>query len=178
MLDSLRTDGRYDPSKLQYFHWRDFPFMPVEFSVGAYRLGHSMIRPGYRLNDADDMLLSIFPTPGFPNALTGFQTMAPGRAIDWGRFIDLDIRPYGGDGQDADNRKRLQFAYRIDPSLVNPLATLPPAVASNPASLGLRNLERGWRLGLMFGDPASMLSLDPQWTPVTGSDFALKHFVA
>jgi hypothetical protein len=276
VLDSLRTDGRYDPSKLQYFHWRDFPFMPVEFSVGAYRLGHSMIRPGYRLNDADDMLLSIFPTPGFPNALTGFQTMAPGRAIDWGRFIDLDIRGYGGEGQDADNKKRLQYAYRIDPSLVNPLATLPPAVASNPASLGLRNLERGWRLGLpsgqavalamnltplddaqilinkavepqdpgvklvpidaiangvfagncplwtyilaeaaanktpvdvpatgapgpiptpqlgpvggrivaevmlglMFGDPASLLSLDPQWTPVTGSDFALKHFVA
>ena len=44
-----------------YYHWKNYPFMPVEFSVAAYRLGHSMIRPGYRLNDADNMLLQIFP---------------------------------------------------------------------------------------------------------------------
>ena len=276
LLAALKTGGHYDQGKLKYFHWHDFPFMPVEFSVAAYRLGHSMIRPGYRLNDDDTMLLPIFPTATQPVGLTGFQTMGPGRAIDWGRFIDLDTRAYGGDGMDAQNKQRLQFAYRIDPSLVNPLSELPPAVASNPSSLGLRNLERGWRLGLpsgqavakamhltpmkdseiligkavdvqdpgvtpvpidqiangvfakncplwtyilaeaaahkvavaipatgapgpintpqlgpvggrivaevmvglMFGDPSSMLSLDPQWAPVTGPSFALKDFVA
>jgi hypothetical protein len=152
VLDQLKTGTHYDRSKLKFFHWRNTPFMPVEFSVAAYRLGHSMIRPGYRLNAADDMLLPIFPAPGFPVGLTGFQTMAPGRAIDWGRFIDLDVRAYGGDGQDDANKRRLQFAYRIDPSLVNPLSNLPPAVAGDPpSSLGLRNLERGWRLGLPSG---------------------------
>lgn len=280
VLDALKTAGHYDRSKLAYYHWKTYPFMPVEFSVAAYRLGHSMIRPGYRLNDAANMLLQIFPDPNNPdhNALTGFRAMGPGRAMDWGRFIDLDTRAYGVEDDDTntDNKRRLQFAYRIDASLVDPLAHLPPEVASNPSSLALRNLERSWRLGLpsgqavaramnltpladdqiiigkavdeagpgdpqtriatiangafagncplwayvlaearqfqtavnipatgapgpintpqlgpvggrivaevflgmLFGDNSSVLSLDPQWTPVTGSGFALKDLVA
>jgi len=31
---------------------------------------------------------------------------------------------------------------------------------------------------MMFGDNSSVLSQDPQWTPVTGSGFALKDIVA
>src|ERR1700674_2249288 len=59
VLADLKTNGRFDREKLKFFHWKNEPFMPVEFSVAAYRLGHSMIRPGYRLNDA--VLLPIFP---------------------------------------------------------------------------------------------------------------------
>ena len=155
VLDELKTAGRYDRHKIRWFHWRNLPFMPVEFSVAAYRLGHSMVRPGYRLNDADSVLLPIFPVKshGLPDGLTGFQNMGPGRAIDWGRFIDLDSRPYGSDDKnDANNKRRLQLAYRIDPSLVNPLGELPPDIASDPPpSLALRNLERGWRLQLPSG---------------------------
>ena len=146
VLDGLTTAGRFDRAKLKFFHWRHEPFMPVEFSVAAYRLGHSMIRPGYRLNDDDAMLLPIFPTPSHPTGLTGFQTMQTGRAIDWGRFVDIDLR------DDTDAKERLQFAYRIDTSLVDPLGNLPPAVTSDPPpSLGERNLLRGWRLGLPSG---------------------------
>lgn len=147
VLDQLKTGGRYDPSKLKYFHWKNEPFMPVEFSVAAYRLGHSMIRPGYRLNDG--VLLPIFPSGQNRDGLTGFREMNPAWAIDWGRFIDIDTRDY--DGDDATKAKRLQFAYRIDTALVNPLANLPPAVASNPSVLAERNLLRGWRLGLPSG---------------------------
>ena len=73
VLDALKTGGRYDFKKLRFFHWRYEPFMPVEFSVAAYRLGHSMVRPGYRLND--DKLVPIFPDPAHPNqpSLTGFR---------------------------------------------------------------------------------------------------------
>jgi hypothetical protein len=166
VLDELKTAGSYDRSKLAYYHWKTYPFMPVEFSVAAYRFGHSMIRPGYRLNDADNLLLQIFPDPNNPdhNALTGFRAMGPGRAIDWGRFIDIDTRAYGveDDSTNADSKKRLQFAYRIDASLVNPLHKLPPEVASNPSSLALRNLERGWRLGLPSGQAvAKAMNLTP-----------------
>ena len=37
-----------------------------------------MIRPGYRLNDGNEMLLPIFLGPGqsVASGLTGFQTMA------------------------------------------------------------------------------------------------------
>jgi hypothetical protein len=147
VLSELKSGQHYDRGKLKFFHWKHEPFMPVEFSVAAYRLGHSMIRPGYRLNDS--ILLPIFPVPpsvapGFPEGLTGFRAMNPAWGIDWGRFIDIDTRS-------SDGAKRLQFAYRIDTSLVNPLKSLPPAVASNPASLAQRNLERGWRLGLPSG---------------------------
>jgi hypothetical protein len=151
VINSLKSGSLYDPHKIKFFHWKHDPFMPVEFSVAAYRLGHSMIRPGYRLNDNDLTLLPIFPVPsqGLPEGLTGFRAMNTQWGIDWGRFIDIDIRQY--DGTDAQNKKRLQLAYRLDTSLVNPLMALPPAVASNPSSLPQRNLERGWRLGLPSG---------------------------
>jgi hypothetical protein len=86
--------------------------------------------------------------------------MVSNRAIDWGRFIDIDIRDY--DGADPINKKRLQFAYRIDTSVVNPLAHLPASVAANPSSLAQRNLERGWRLGLPNGQHvASAMGVKP-----------------
>jgi hypothetical protein len=149
VLNDLKTDGRLDPRRLRFFHWRHAPFMPVEFSVAAYRLGHSMVRPAYRLNDA--VLLPIFPVPAqqLPEGLTGFRAMNPAWGIDWARFVDTEIRAY--DGPPAVQQKRLQFAYRIDTSVVNPLTNLPPAVASNPSSLPARNLLRGWRLGLPSG---------------------------
>src|SRR6266581_1427442 len=276
VLADLKTNGHFDQHKLKFFHWQHEPFMPVEFSVAGYRMGHSMIRPDYRLNDA--VLLPIFPVaappappPGLPEGLTGFRAMNPHWGIDWGRFIDIDVRTY--DGSADENKKRLQFAYRIDTSVVNPLSNLPPSVASSPSSLPARNLLRGWHmglpsaqqvaeamgveplkdkdiligkgvdepakgeepksittinevfakncplwtyilaeamamqetvkipvkesvsittprlgpvggrivaevfLGLMFGDNSSMLSLDPDWHPKKGADFALRDFV-
>jgi Animal haem peroxidase len=158
VLKALKNDkGVYEKDKLKFFHWKNEPFMPVEFSVACYRLGHSMIRPGYRLNNEPSTLLPIFATPdavkaGFKDDLQGFRALTgdrANRAIDWGRFIDIDTRVY--DGSDADNKNRLQFAYRIDTSVVNPLSNLPPPVAANPPSLAQRNLERAWRLGLPTG---------------------------
>jgi hypothetical protein len=169
VLDSLKTGGKYDKAKLKFFHWKNEPFMPVEFSVAAYRLGHSMIRPGYRLNDDDATLLPIFPIPpnkipeipkGILDGLTGFTEMGKNRGIDWGRFIDLDgdVRPYGDDpdkvkpANNAAMKSRLQFAYRIDTSVVTPLSVLPSSVVSDPPpSLPQRNLLRSFELGLPTG---------------------------
>jgi heme peroxidase len=167
VLDALKTNNKYDYKKLEFYRWKNEPFMPVEFSVAAYRLGHSMVRPGYRLNDDDATLLPIFPVPdgvpgvpagGLPDGLAGFQAMAKNRGIDWGRFIDVGSpRPYGGDPDEikpasAEMKQRLQFAYRLDTSLVTPLGHLPASVASDkPPSLAQRNLLRGFELGLPTG---------------------------
>jgi len=155
---------------LKFYHVRDMAYMPLEFSVAAYRFGHSMVRPGYRLNDSDDTLLPIFGQdgpPSRPKSLRGFMAPADGWAIDWARFIDISPRPQGvilddngktPDGtlpsaqQLADNKNRLQLAYRIDTSIVFPLGKLPPDVADLIIpSLAERNLVRGWRLRLPSG---------------------------
>jgi hypothetical protein len=164
VLDGLRTNGVYDRNNLKFYTALSKPYMPIEFSVAAYRLGHSMIRPGYRLNDT--VLLPIFPLPasetdgtvGFPEGLTGFRRLISDWALDWGRLIDIDTRPYGIDSDSpskprlVQNFNRLQFAYRIDTALVDPLKNLPPSVADNPPpSLALRNLERGVQFGLPSG---------------------------
>jgi hypothetical protein len=160
VLDKLRTKGKFDRHKLEFYHWKNEPFMPVEFSVAAYRLGHSMIRPAYRLNDDDATLLPIFPVPaqGLKDGLAGFGEMAKNRGIDWGRFIDIgDPRAYGGDPDTVnppttDMKRRLQFAYRIDTSVVTPLSVLPNSVApDDPKSLAQRNLLRSFELGLPTG---------------------------
>lgn len=155
--------------QLRFYHPKNEPFMPLEFSVAAYRFGHSMVRPGYRLNDVPKNLHPIFPidNPKFPESLRGFRRPpAEDWGIDWARFIDIEPRPYGVklddngkvNGQDptpqqlSDNKQRLQLAYRIDTSLVFPLGRLPDDVADpvNP-SLAERNLLRGWRLRLPNG---------------------------
>jgi hypothetical protein len=33
-----------------HYSWRNDPFIPVEFSVAAYRFGHWQVRPSYRAN--------------------------------------------------------------------------------------------------------------------------------
>ena len=183
VLDALRTDGHFDKSKLAFYTEAGhdakfaFPYMPVEFSVAAYRLGHSMVRPGYRLNDV--ILQPIFPLPadetkgqvGLPEGLTGFRELVSNWGIDWNRFVDLEQRAYGTDAekptaaQIVQNNRRLQFAYRIDTALVDPLKHLPLSVADNPPdSLALRNLKRGAEFGLPSGQEVAKFMNTPVLT--------------
>jgi hypothetical protein len=146
VLEELKTDGKFDAAKLAFFKPAKQPFMPVEFSGAAYRFGHSMIRPGYRMNDRN--LLAIFP------ALAGFRPANLELGIDWGRFIDIELRASDENDPstaDAVKRNRLQFAYKIDTSLVEPLKNLGRVVNDAPPSLATRNLLRGFRLGLPSG---------------------------
>jgi hypothetical protein len=137
-----RTSVADDRPALDFYHARDEAFIPLEFSAAAYRFGHSMVRPGYRLSENIGPL-AIFATNPF-EALTGFREFPGNWAIDWGLFIDLEPR-------DPDDATRTQLAYRIDTSLVSPLGKLPPEIAINPSVLAERNLLRGWRMRLPSG---------------------------
>jgi hypothetical protein len=161
------------PPQLRFYKPVHSAFMPLEFAVAAYRFGHSMVRPGYRLNDAIAPLpifsLSTLPAGCVKPAdnLRGFRDMNPAWAIDWARFIDLEKRPAGLDGDSAaDKAQRTQLAYKMDPSLVDPLSNLPESVTGpNPGvfkSLAARNLVRGWRMRLPAGqDIARAIGVEP-----------------
>jgi hypothetical protein len=131
----------------------DLELMPVEFSVAAYRFGHSMIRPQYRLNQAIKRPIPIFSNARGDTAdLGGFRPIPANWAIDWRFFVNL--------GPGAEDKP--QLSYKIDTSLVNPLGDLPARIARDPSSLPLRNLERGRTFQLPSGQQvARALGIEP-----------------
>jgi hypothetical protein len=139
--------------KTRFYHPEKEAFMPIEFSVAAYRFGHSMIRPIYRLNQTIDRL-PIFAQKG--ESLVGFRKFPSNWAIDWRLFFNA------GNNPPPLGPTRVQPAYKPDTSLVNPLSALPASVAANPSSLPERNLLRGWRMQLPSGQAvARAMGLDP-----------------
>ena len=65
--------------------------MPVEFSVAAYRFGHSMVRPIYRLNAAMPERLPVFASLSpDANDLGGFRPSPPGLSVDWRFFFNME----------------------------------------------------------------------------------------
>jgi hypothetical protein len=157
-----------DRPQLRFYRFRNSPFIPVEFSAAAYRFGHSMVRPIYRLNTT----LGVTPPPaGDPVngrqfifhpeddnlSLNGFRAFPSNWAIEWNLYFDF------GDHLPNVGVKRLQRAYKIDTSLVNPLGLLPISLGfeERQRSLAFRNLQRGVSLGLPSGqDVARALGED------------------
>ena len=139
---------------------RSKPYMPLEFSVAAYRFGHSMIRGTYDWNRnfgrpgnntapvaTFDQLFQFTGTGGFAG---GALTLPSNWPVEWDRFVDKNS--LFGD----------RFARRIDTHLALPLSTmknqlegepctLPPDTKDLVVHLARRNLLRGYRLGLPTG---------------------------
>jgi hypothetical protein len=143
-----------DKPKLNFFKWENSPYIPIEFSAAAYRFGHSMIRPIYRLSttlvgagptDPINGRLFIFTPDDGVTGLNGFREFPANWAIDWSLFFDM------GENRPPTGITRVQKSYKIDTSVVNPLAMLPRSVGGKDRSLPLRNLERGLSMGLPAG---------------------------
>ncbi len=123
-------------AQLRFYKPRQVPYIPVEFSVGAYRFGHSQIRPAYRMN-AQTVAAFFQPEAGETN-LNGFRPLLPRLKIDWQHFFDVPGSPTSP-----------QRSMRIDAKLSAPLFHLP--FGGEPRSLALRNLLRGKALQLPSG---------------------------
>jgi hypothetical protein len=150
------TGGR--PQLTFYSPVEGKPFIPVEFSVAAYRFGHSMVRPSYFTSDAvrtqrmdhgSQPLRTPILGPSIGPALAnldGFRPLPEAGGIEWKYFF-----PNLGDTS-PDGKSLPQPSYKIDTQLVYPLGDLPfPVVSNGSHSLAERNLVRGRSVGLPTG---------------------------
>ncbi len=140
------------------FSWRNQPFMPVEFSVAAYRFGHSLVRNSYQTNVSSaagfQEFVPIFDI-GADDDLRGFRPLEQRRVVQWDWFLEMS----------SSSAPFPQRARKIDTKLSNALAFLPESLA-DPTSienvLAARNLLRGVRMKLPSGpDVARHLGIEP-----------------
>jgi hypothetical protein len=143
----------------RFYEPQESAYIPIEFSVAAYRFGHSMVRAGYNINTFLLDKGSPFPIFGEvepeDNELTnlnGFRRLPPSWGFEWQFFFEL---PGAGDA--------VQHAMQIDPLLAAPLGDLPGSKKSGEfPSLARRNLERGVRLALPSGTSvARRMGIEP-----------------
>ncbi|MES2711686.1 MAG: heme peroxidase family protein [Pseudomonadota bacterium] len=154
-------------SRRDFFRFESFgafgqPYLPVEFSVAAYRLGHSMVRQGYshnrifRPNNAPlpagtfDLLFLFTAKSGqigiVPGPTPANKPTLPGDwIIDWRRFLDFQTAAAPGFA--------LNLSRNIDPYLASELHLLGTPGAAQPAadgssSLAVMNLRRGAKMKL------------------------------
>ena len=149
LVDDVLKKGR------RFYNWRNEPFIPVEFSVSAYRFGHSQVRPGYIANfDGDNgnpFVEHIFnaeldhSVPD-PDDLSGGKR-APRRFLDWRTFFDVGPTPESHEGLGASPKPN----KRIDTRLSSPLFALLSIPPNEPQSLAQRNLLRHLTFGLPSG---------------------------
>jgi heme peroxidase len=166
LVDDILRNGR---------RWYRFsnPSMPVEFQTGAYRFGHSLIRPSYSANQQGDpggnpktgapaFITFIFDPAGEGQAdpvdLRG-GARARRRFIGWQSFFD-----FGGDQTQHTRPNKL-----IDTNISTPLFRLPlGAIPSHdgPTALPQRTLLRH----LTWSLPSGQRIAAATGSPVLGSD--------
>jgi hypothetical protein len=147
IVAKIRHDGR------KFYRFKSRPYMPMEFSVAAYRLGHSMVREVYSHNRAFRPMPRAFARQAFAycSLSRAFQGIFTGTGhppvhlpsnwvIDWRRFFDL------GTPCDAPNLRSTRRADWI-PFIIPQLHDLP----GGGGSLPFRNLKRGVMMKLPSG---------------------------
>lgn len=126
-------------------------FMPLEFSVAAFRFGHSKVREAYvNFNSLqeDATLGTIFSNAG--------HSLLSDWVIDWSAFLDADSPRH--------------FPRPIDTTLARPLLHLnqPQIGAGDPeGNLAVRNLLRGYILRLPTGQAVAEAMASQGITPLT-----------
>jgi Animal haem peroxidase len=130
----------------------DVPTMPIEFSVGAFRLGHSMVRRAYNWNRIFDngtgTLEYLFIFSGLSGNLDGLLRLATSWVADFRRLYDFSE---AGRTDLVVPESKFNLAMRIDTKLSDPLRTLPAPDVQDEPNLAMRNLTRAHMVRLATG---------------------------
>ena len=152
----LSDDGQWKLGLENVYNWKDEPFMPVEFSVAAYRFGHSLVRNKYQTNSSKaagvNVFIPLFDGTGGNDDLRGFRALSDRRCVQWDWFLEMN----SSEGEFP------QRARKINTVLSNSLSKLPGESSDPDRNLAARNLLRGVHMKLPSGpDVAIGLGLTP-----------------
>jgi Animal haem peroxidase len=191
VVDDVFTNGRkfFEAPGRGYAGAMQPPTMPLEFSIAAYRLGHSMVRAAYEWNrvfntagqGGEARLLALFTftgvsgnfnpgsdVPGLDDPNSGTVDTLPTNWIaDFRRLFDFTEagRPDLAPGVSGGN-----VTKRIDTLLVDPLRQLPAGTFDGRGTtfpeihrnLAFRNLSRANMVALASGQQmAAMFGVEP-----------------
>ncbi len=136
------------PNNRFYTPDSDDIYIPLEFAVAAFRTGHSMIRPSYKLNS--EFNYNNPETLGNITSLTGRggllekAKVSSKWLINWRRFYNID--------NSATNNTNFNFAKKINTQYADVLGILRPGADMERAnSLSALDLFRGRLFGLPTG---------------------------
>jgi len=156
-----------------FFTRRRVPYIPVEFTVAAFRFGHSQVLEAYNINEwpydisewpydgpvecgppynkpKPFLNVPVFAEGIDPTNICGLDLRGSlsiaGRYVEWDRFFDLDWHSH--------QLGHPQMSRQIDTQLATGLLTLPPQALdeeNGPTSVAQRDLLRHLTFGLPSG---------------------------
>jgi hypothetical protein len=145
----------------------------VEFSVAAYRFGHSQVRLAYVVNDNDadgQNKIQVFNLTG-PD-LRGGRQLGADRSLIWGYFF--------GGLDESDDLANVNVGRRIDPLISRSLFALPipGAEATGSNVLAFRNMIRAKFYDMPSGEAvAGALGLPVVGSPVFPEGTPLWYYI-
>jgi hypothetical protein len=164
--DVLKEVRERGPAKFKVSEKKEL-YMPLEFSVAAFRFGHSLVRPTYEWNQyhsteivhAQAPIRELFDQTHF-SGLIGRDSEHPPKqnppkltsdwVINWRHFFDFKDFPMYERPHARNNANKIDTSFGFD------LTKIPGfqhhGLSDDRRLLPARNLLRGFHLGLMSGE--------------------------